>query len=74
VVLCSLDGSRAGKALTFSHPFRPDAGCVGASRFGAASAGLLSPFACSLLYVFSGILPMSSPYVKVFVVSFTVNE
>jgi hypothetical protein len=50
---------------------------VGASRFGAAPAGLFSLLACSLsLYVSSGILPMSPPDAHVFVdvVSFFGNE
>jgi hypothetical protein len=46
VVLCRLGGSRTRKALTFSRPSRTDAG-AGASKFGAAPAGLLSPLACS---------------------------
>jgi hypothetical protein len=47
VVLCRFGGSKAGKTLAFSRPSRIDA-CAGASRFGAAPAGLLSPLACSL--------------------------
>jgi hypothetical protein len=48
---------------------------VGASRFGAAPAGILSPLACSLSpYASSGILPMSTPDAQVFVVSFSSNE
>jgi hypothetical protein len=45
VVLCRFGGSRAGKTLAFSRPSQTDAG---ASWFGAAPAGLLSPLACSL--------------------------
>jgi hypothetical protein len=44
VVLYRLDGSRTGKALTLLG-LTPSAG---ASRFGAAPAGLLSPPVCSL--------------------------
>jgi hypothetical protein len=46
---------------------------AGASRFGAASARLLSPLACSP-YISSGILPMSSQDTHVFVVTFSGNE
>jgi hypothetical protein len=46
---------------------------AGASRFGAAPAGLVYPLACSL-YISSGVLPMSPPDVQVFVVSFSSNE
>jgi hypothetical protein len=41
----SLRGSRAGKTLAFSCSSRIDAWC-GASRVGAAPAGLLSLLAC----------------------------
>jgi hypothetical protein len=41
---------------------------TGASQFGAASAGILSPLVCSL-YISSGILSMSPLDVEVFVVS-----
>jgi hypothetical protein len=47
VLLCRLGGSKAGKALTFSRLFGLTPG-AGASRFGAGSVGLLSPFVCSL--------------------------
>jgi hypothetical protein len=46
---------------------------VGASRFRATLAGLLSPLACSLA-ISSGILPMLPPDAQVFVVSFSGNE
>jgi hypothetical protein len=42
VVLCRLSGSRAGKALTFSHPSRIDVLC------GWSCSGWASFFACVL--------------------------
>jgi hypothetical protein len=74
VVVCRLDGSRARSHSHSLALFGLTPG-AGASRFGAALTGLLSPLACSLsLYVSSGILPMSLPDVHVFVVSFSGNE
>jgi hypothetical protein len=68
VVLCRLSGSRAGKALAFSHPFRTDTWCV------CLSVWNCSGWASFSLYVSSGILPMSPPDVQVFVLSFSGNE
>jgi hypothetical protein len=74
VLLCCLSESRAGRHSHSLALFRLTPG-AGASQFGAALAGLLSPLACSLsLYVSSGILPMLPPNIHVFVVSFSGNE
>jgi hypothetical protein len=73
VVLCRLGGSRAGKTLTFSRPSQIDVwcGCLSVwscSGWASFSACVLSP------YISSGILPISSPDARVFVVSFSGKE
>jgi hypothetical protein len=71
--LVSLRRVRAGKTLAFSRPSRTDAWCGCLSVWSCSgwvyfSACVLSP------YISSGILPMSSSDVHVFVVSFSSNE
>jgi hypothetical protein len=73
VVLCRFSGFRAGKTLTFSRPSRTDAwcGCLSVwscSDWASFSACVLSP------YISIGIIHMSPPDAKVFVVSFSDNE
>jgi hypothetical protein len=73
VVLCRFGWSRDEKTLAFSRPSRTDAwcGCLSVwscSGWSSFSACVLSP------YISSGILPMSSTDVQVFVVSFSGNE
>jgi hypothetical protein len=48
--------------------------CAGASRFGAATAGLFLRLYALSLYVSSSILPMSPPDARVLAVSFSGNE
>jgi hypothetical protein len=70
VVLCRLDGSRAGRHPHSLTLFGLTSG-AGASRFGAA---LFLRLRALFLYVSRCILPMSPPDVHTFVVSFSGNE
>jgi hypothetical protein len=66
VVSCRLGGSRAGKALTFSRPSRPDAwcGCLSiwsCSSWASFSACVLSPFMyLAVYYLYHLQMPRSS--------------
>jgi hypothetical protein len=73
VVLCHFGGSRAGKILAFSHPFRTYASCECLSVWSCSGLAFFSAYMPSP-YISSGILPMSPPDAQVFVVSFSGNE
>jgi hypothetical protein len=73
VVLCRFGGSRTRKTLAFSRPSQTNAWCGCRSVWSCSSWAYFSTCVLSP-YISSGILPMSSPYAQVFVVSFSDNE